>query len=221
MVSTETGVPPASRVMSGYGHPVRRGDDHLVAGFRVATKALKITGLPPGATWIWAGLYSRPFSRLNLAQMAAFSSGMPSGSVYFVLPALMASMAAFLILSGVSKSGSPADRAADHVTAGGFQRARLGADGDGGRRCDTPQGGGLERHLARLPWVAWSDNGTVFRIAGGLYRRRSPWCNAAWPSSTTFWRRFGVSFLRAAASQDTATICRIDPGKRGRSSGET
>src|SRR6478752_2468040 len=36
---------------------------------------------------------------------------MPSGSVYLVLPALMAAMAASLMLSGVSKSGSPADRA--------------------------------------------------------------------------------------------------------------
>src|SRR5258708_12418603 len=40
--------------------------------------------------------------------MAAFSSGMPSTSVYLVLPSRMALMAASLMWSGVSKSGSPA-----------------------------------------------------------------------------------------------------------------
>ena len=35
---------------------------------------------------------------------------MPETAVYFVNPELMASMAAFLIKSGVSKSGSPAAR---------------------------------------------------------------------------------------------------------------
>src|SRR6185312_11428826 len=51
-----------------------------------------------------------PFSRLNLAAMASFSSGVPSTSVYLVLPSRMALMAASLMLSGVSKSGWPADR---------------------------------------------------------------------------------------------------------------
>src|SRR5205085_2227637 len=48
------------------------------------------------------------FSRLNLAAMAARSSGMPSTAVYLVWPSLMALIAACLMLSGVSKSGSPA-----------------------------------------------------------------------------------------------------------------
>src|SRR5690606_28681914 len=42
--------------------------------------------------------------------MASRSSGMPATGVYFVSPRLIASMAACLILSGVSKSGSPAPR---------------------------------------------------------------------------------------------------------------
>src|ERR1700761_721708 len=42
--------------------------------------------------------------------MASFSSGMPSTVVYLVLPSRMALMAASLMLSGVSKSGSPAAR---------------------------------------------------------------------------------------------------------------
>ena len=42
--------------------------------------------------------------------MACFSSGMPSTAVYFVSPRRMAAIAASLMLSGVSKSGSPAAR---------------------------------------------------------------------------------------------------------------
>src|ERR1700761_5487685 len=40
--------------------------------------------------------------------MASFSSGMPSTVVYLVLPSRMALIAASLMFSGVSKSGSPA-----------------------------------------------------------------------------------------------------------------
>src|SRR5947199_8338671 len=58
---------------------------------------------------IWLGLYSRLFSRLNLRDTAAFSSGMPSTAVYFeARPDSIALIAACLMLSGVSKSGSPA-----------------------------------------------------------------------------------------------------------------
>ncbi len=54
-------------------------------------------------------LYSSPFSRLNLAAIASRSGGMPSTGGYFVSPRRMASIAASLMLSGVSKSGSPTD----------------------------------------------------------------------------------------------------------------
>src|SRR6185503_12812011 len=58
---------------------------------------------------IWLGLYSRLFSRLNLRDTAAFSSGMPSTAVYFeARPDSIALMAAALMFAGVSKSGSPA-----------------------------------------------------------------------------------------------------------------
>jgi len=49
-----------------------------------------------------------PFSRLNFSIIAFLSLGVPSTAVYLVSPALIAAIAAFLILSGVSKSGSPA-----------------------------------------------------------------------------------------------------------------
>src|ERR1700756_2070802 len=42
--------------------------------------------------------------------IASLSSGMPPTSVYLVLPASMAWIAASLMLAGVSKSGSPAPR---------------------------------------------------------------------------------------------------------------
>src|SRR5580658_205916 len=71
--------------------------------------------------------------------MAAFSSGMPSVSVYLVLPSRIARIPASLMFSGVSKSGSPASSemmsrpaarrarawAAAPVVAEGLTRRRL------------------------------------------------------------------------------------------------
>src|SRR5438067_12166041 len=64
--------------------------------------------LPPGATKHCAGEYCRLFSRLNLLAIAARNSGIPSTLVYLVSPRRIAAIAACLMLSGVSKSGSPA-----------------------------------------------------------------------------------------------------------------
>ena len=55
-------------------------------------------------------LYSRLFSRLNFSEIAFFKAGVPSTAVYFVSPSFIAFIAASLIFSGVSKSGSPAPR---------------------------------------------------------------------------------------------------------------
>jgi hypothetical protein len=66
-----------------------------------------------------------------LAAIALRSSGMPSTAVYLVSPRRMAAMAASLMLSGVSKSGSPGAQP-DHVAAGRLQVARLLRHGDGG-----------------------------------------------------------------------------------------
>src|SRR6266567_2258986 len=48
--------------------------------------------------------------RANLSAIACRSSGMPALGVYFVKPASNASIAALLMCSGVSKSGSPAPK---------------------------------------------------------------------------------------------------------------
>jgi hypothetical protein len=48
------------------------------------------------------------FSRANLRTTASFSSAMPSIAVYLVSPRRIAAIAASLMWSGVSKSGSPA-----------------------------------------------------------------------------------------------------------------
>src|SRR5919106_259936 len=64
--------------------------------------------LPPAPTLISPRPYSSPFSRRNLAAIAALSSGVPSTAVYLVRPASIAATAAPLTWSGVSKSGSPA-----------------------------------------------------------------------------------------------------------------
>src|SRR3990167_6522468 len=115
---------------------------HLVLGVIAASRA--------------AGLILKPLSRLNLAQMAAFSSGMPSGSVYLVLPALMASMAAFLMLPGVSKSGSPAERAITSRPAAFSARALalMAMVADGAMRRRAADSSDI---LQDSPVLAWSD----------------------------------------------------------------
>ena len=69
-----------------------------------------MTCLPPQLTITWSGLYSRLLSRLNFAQIASRSAWVPGMGVYFVSPSSMACFPAALMLSGVSKSGSPAPR---------------------------------------------------------------------------------------------------------------
>src|SRR5208283_855768 len=53
---------------------------------------------------------STPFSARSLSAIAWRSSGMPELGVYFVNPASRDAMAAALMCSGVSKSGSPAPK---------------------------------------------------------------------------------------------------------------
>ena len=50
-------------------------------GSSVAMSALYRTCLPPAPAEMFSGLQSMPFSRLNLATMAALSSGVPSTGV--------------------------------------------------------------------------------------------------------------------------------------------
>jgi hypothetical protein len=71
---------------------------------------------------------------------------MPSTAVYFeARPLSIALIAACLMLSGVSKSGSPGAEP-DHVAARLFERTRLVGHRDGGRRLDALQGLGQEGH---------------------------------------------------------------------------
>jgi hypothetical protein len=57
----------------------------------------------------------------------------------------MASFAAWMMCAGVSKSGSPRAQA-DDVASGGFQLARLGRNGDGGRGLHGAEALGEEGH---------------------------------------------------------------------------
>jgi len=71
---------------------------------------------------------------------------MPSTAVYLeALPLLIALIAACLMLSGVSKSGSPTPRT-DHVAAGGLEGASQVGHGDGWRWLDAHHRVGEERH---------------------------------------------------------------------------
>src|SRR5215475_6255036 len=117
-------------------------------GLSVANKALNKTCLPPVPTMIWLGLYSRPFSRLNLRAIASFSSGIPSTAVYLVLPARIALTAASLMFSGVSKSGSPAPSQITSRPAA--LRARFVRDRNRRGRLDALQRFGEERHVRLL-----------------------------------------------------------------------
>src|SRR5580693_379852 len=99
--------------------------------------------------------------------MAAFSSGMPSVSVYLVLPSAIARTAAALTLSGVSKSGSPASSemmsrpaarraralAAAPVVAEGLTRRRL-ADSENIGADSSEEG---ERRSLRPAWRRRND----------------------------------------------------------------
>src|SRR3954463_13271234 len=116
--------------------------------------------------------------------IAAFSSGMPPTSVYFVLPASMAWIAASLMLAGGSKSGSPAPRPMTLRPAAFSARAlsvtAMGADGftrssaadrngiivsfDIAGKCHGQAGAGTPIHDS-LIW----DRGTLKR--GTLHRK--------------------------------------------------
>src|ERR1700743_2904650 len=87
--------------------------------------------------------------------MGVRSSGMPSTAVYLVWPSLMALIAAALILSGVSKSGSPAPRPITSRPAAFSSRALLvtAMVGDGWMRpsdsARKPLGNGMEATLVK------------------------------------------------------------------------
>src|SRR4051812_21939065 len=59
---------------------------------------------------IWLDLYSSLLSAKNFSAIAWRNSGIPELGVYFVKPASSEAIAADLICSGVSKSGSPAPK---------------------------------------------------------------------------------------------------------------
>ena len=107
---TNLGFPPASRTMSGYETQYGAGIITSSPLLRVAMNALYKTCFPPVPTVIWFVLYERLFSFLNFLIIAFLSAGVPSTAVYFVSPDFIAFIAALLMLSGVSKSGSPAPK---------------------------------------------------------------------------------------------------------------
>src|ERR1700710_1551270 len=77
--------------------------------------------------------------------IASFSSGMPPTSVYLVLPASMAWIAASLMLAGGMKTRL-AGAGADDVAARRFQRACFIRDRDRRGRLHTGERSGQEGH---------------------------------------------------------------------------
>src|SRR3954470_19978257 len=112
--------------------------------------------------------------------IAAFNSGMPPTSVYLVLPASMAWIAASLILAGVSKSGSPAPSPITLRPAALSARAlsvtAMVADGFTRSSAADRNGIIISLQTANTPCVAlihdsicW-DRGTLKRVA--LHRKK-------------------------------------------------
>ena len=66
-----------------------------------------MAALAPGETRICFGSYLSRLSFISLSQIARRNSRIPALAVYRVKLASIASIAAFLIYSGVLKSGSP------------------------------------------------------------------------------------------------------------------
>src|ERR1700677_2242647 len=75
---------------------------------QVARMALRQECFAPLLTMIWLGLYSSLLSFRNFSEIAWRSSIMPELGVYLVKPVSIPAIAAALMCSGVSKSGSPA-----------------------------------------------------------------------------------------------------------------
>ncbi len=111
-VSTNTGVPPAYLTMSGkltqYGAGIMTSWPCWIS----TLITLKMECLPPTLTTHSFGSYDEPSSRLCHAQMASRNGITPPVGVYFDLFSSMALIAAFLMWSGVGKSGSPGPKSA-------------------------------------------------------------------------------------------------------------
>ena len=124
--STNTGLPPAEQHHFRIADPVGRRDDDLVAGVQRRQKRVEEDLLAAGADDGLLGLVVEIVLALEFRGDRLLQSGMPSTAVYLVSPRWIASIAAFLMLSGVSKSGSPAPRPITSRPAS-FQLARLSA----------------------------------------------------------------------------------------------
>ncbi len=111
-VSTNTGVPPAYFTMSGkltqYGAGMMTSSPCWIS----TLITLKMECFPPTLTTHSFASYDELSSRLCQAQIASRSGMMPPAGVYFDLFSSIALMAAFLMWSGVGKSGSPGPKSA-------------------------------------------------------------------------------------------------------------
>src|SRR5207302_11072645 len=111
-VSTKTGVPPAYFTMSGKLTQYGAGIMTSSPGRTSTLITLKMECLPPTLTTHSFASYEEPSSRLCQAQIASRSGMMPPAGVYFDLFSSIALIAAFLMWSGVGKSGSPGPKSA-------------------------------------------------------------------------------------------------------------
>src|SRR5215467_3977002 len=111
-VSTYTDVPPAYFTMSGKLTQQGRGMMTSSPCWISTLITLKIECLPPTLTTHCFGSNDECSSRLCHAHIASRNGAMPPAGVYFDLSSWMARIPAFLIWSGVGKSGSPGPKSA-------------------------------------------------------------------------------------------------------------
>src|SRR6202165_4968170 len=111
-VSADTGVPPAylslAWKLTQYGAGMMPSWPCWIS----TLITLKMECLPPTLTTHSFGSYDEPSSRLCHAQIASPSDMPPPVGVYFDLFSSIALIAAFLMWSGVGKSGSPGPKSA-------------------------------------------------------------------------------------------------------------
>src|SRR5215467_14908866 len=111
-VSTYTGVPPAYFTMSGKLTQQGVGTTTSSPCWINTLITLKMECLPPTLTTHSFGSNDECSSRLCHAQIASRNGAIPPAGVYFDLFSLIARIAAFLMCSGVGKSGSPGPKSA-------------------------------------------------------------------------------------------------------------
>ena len=137
----------------GIAHPIRRRDDHLVAGVERGQQRVVQHLLAAAADGDLRRLVGQPVLALEFLGDRPLQLGDAVDGGIFRLAALDRLDRRLLDVVGRIEIGF-AGAKADHVEAGGFQLARLAGDGHGRRRLDPFERAGDQSHIDLLENVA-------------------------------------------------------------------